>query len=207
MNPLSLALLMVFHPIDAYDEIKLRRNRRSALASVTILLLVILMRYLYVLTVHRPLADIRIQDTNMLLEIGRFLLPILSIVVSLYAVTRILYGETTFLMTFNVVCYSMIPFLLLTPIQILLSRILSNTSAGLFGALHGIMWAWIVLLVFVSIQYMNTYTFRKTVAVSLLSLIGILLMWALAITVIALVFQVIGFFNELTREFILDSLL
>ena len=206
MNPFEMAILMVYHPSDAFDEIKLKGKRQPVWPGAVILLAMIVMRYLYVVLVHRPLADIELQDTNLLLEVGRILLPVLTLVVSLYAVQSILYGETTIRMIFSTVTYSLVPYLILTPVLIGLSHLFSREEAAYYGAVNALMWAWIVLLVFVSIMYMNNFSFKKTVLVFILSLIGGLLIWGVAIMAIAMTIQLIGFINELYREYIIYNI-
>ena len=206
MNPFELGLLMLVHPSDAFDEIKLKDKRLSALPGTVILLLVLLLRYGYTLTVHAPLADIRIQDTNILLECGRILLPVLTLVISIYAVESILYGETKLKMIYTTVTYCMIPFLIITPVQIGLSQIMSLEDGGLYGVIGIVMWIWIVLLVFVSIMYMNNFSLKKAVLISLLSIIFTVIIWGIAIMAVAMTIQFAGFIGEMYREYILFNL-
>ena len=204
MNPFELGVLLLFHPSDAFDEIKLKGRGLSPLPGAVLLLLVFAMRYVYVLAVHVPLADIRVSETNVLLELGRILLPVLTLSVSIYAVQSILYGETSLRMIFTTLSYCMIPYLIVTPAMILLSHTLSAQEAGFYNAVNSAMWLWIVLLVFVSILYMNNFSFKKTVGVSLLSILGVAFIWGVAVMIIAMSVQLAGFINEVYREYILQ---
>lgn len=206
MNPLELGILLIFHPSDAFDEIKLKGDRLSLLPGAVLLVLLFAVRYLYVLTVHPPLADIKVSDTNILLEIARILLPVLTLSLSIYAVQSILYGETKLRMIFTTVTYSLVPYLIFTPVMILISRILSAREAGYYNTINNIMWLWIILLVFSSIMYMNNFSFKKTILVSLLSIAGVAFIWGVAIMIITMTIQLAGFFNELYREYILYNL-
>ena len=206
MNPFELGILLIFHPSDAFDEIKLKNDRLSPLPGLVLLFLLFVVRYLYVLTVHAPLADIKISDTNVIMEIGRIFLPVLTLSLSIYAVQSILYGETTLSMIFTTVTYSLIPYLILTPAMILVSQILSSQEAGYYAAINNAMWLWIILLIISSIMYMNNFSFKKTVMVSLLSIAGVAFIWGVAIMIIAMTIQLAGFFNELYREYILYNL-
>jgi hypothetical protein len=202
MIALDLAFLMVFHPTDAYYEIKRRGKDLSIIPSIVILFLVLAVRYLYVSFVHAPLADIKLRDTNLVLEVGRILLPVLTIVVSIYAVTCIMYGETKIKTIFITVSYSFLPYLIITPLCLGVSQFIGLTESEFYFAAQAVMWAWIVLLVFFSIMQQNDYTLKKTLGVTLLSLIGVVLIWAVAIMILALSVQVVTWFQEVIREYV-----
>lgn len=202
MEGLNLAFLMIFHPSDAYTAIKRRGTKLSAIPATVILFLVLVVRYLYVSFVHFPLADVQLADTNLALEVGRILLPVLTIVVSIYAVTCILYGETKLKTIYITVSYSFLPYVVITPLLMLVSHVCSLTEGAFYYGVQALMWVWIVLLVFFSIMLQNDFTFKKTVGISLLSIIGVALIWAAAIMIIALSVQVFTWFSEVINEYI-----
>lgn len=202
---LDLALLMVFHPSDAYLQIKRRGPALSWIPPIVVLLLVLVVRYLYVAFVHAPLADIRLQDTSIFLEVGRLLLPTLTVVVGIYAVTSILGGETGLKTIFFTVSYSFIPYILITPLTMVASRFLSLTEGEFYFGASSLKWIWIVLLVFFAVMIQNDYSFRKTVGIAVLSLISVVLIWAVAIMVISLSVQVVTWFSEVLREISLSQ--
>ena len=206
MKTLDMALLLIFHPTDFYEETKLNYQKYSAVPGIILMLLVIAARYIYVLTVHRPLADIALADTNFLLEMLRITLPLLTWIVSIYAVTSILYGETKIKMIFMSATYSFIPFIVITLLSIPLSHILSLEESGYYYVLQAGMWIWVVLLLFFGVMLMNNFSFAKTVFVCILSIVGVALIWAAVVMVIALTVQITGFFNEIIREYVIDNL-
>ena len=206
MEALDLAFLMIFHPSDAYREIRRREKHLSVIPSFVILLLVLAVRYLYVSFVHAPLADIRLADTNLFLEVARILLPLLTIVVAIYAVTTLLYGETKIKTIFITVCYSFLPYILITLLLLGVSQVLCLTEYTFYHAAQVIMWVWIVLLVFFSVMLQNDYSLKKTIGVSILSLIGVALIWAVCIMIISLSVQVFTWFSEVIDEYVIFNL-
>lgn len=203
MNPIEMSILMIFHPTDAFDEIKIRAKKLSFTPGIVVLILLLLVRYLYVIFVHIPLTDIRIHDTSVLLEAGRILLPIITLVFSIYAVESIMNGERNFRMIFMAVTYSFVPYILITPVMILLSHILSREDSSLFGSINNGMWIWIAVLIFTGIIYMNNYTFGKALRITFLSIIGVVLIWGIAIMMAAMSVQLFDFLGELYKEYIL----
>lgn len=206
MEALDLAFLMIFHPSDAYREIRRREKHLSVIPSVVILVLVLAVRYLYVSFVHAPLADIRLADTNLFLEVARILLPLLTVVVAIYAVTALLYGETKIKTIFITVCYSFLPYIVITLLLLGVSQVLCLTEYAFYHAAQVIMWVWIVLLVFFSVMLQNDYSLKKTVGVSILSLIGVALIWAVCIMIISLSVQVFTWFSEVIDEYVIFNL-
>lgn len=197
---IELAFLMVFHPIDAFLEIKRRVSNLSLITPAAIIFLMLVARYIHVVFVHAPLADIQLQDTNLILEVGRLLLPALTVVVGIYAISSILGGETNLKTIFFTVAYSFIPYILVTPLTTAISRVLSSGEAQFFYAASTLKWIWIISLVFFSVMIQNNYSFKKTVGVAVLSLIGVALIWAVAIMIISLSVQVVTWFSEVYRE-------
>lgn len=206
MEAWDLAFLMIFHPLDAYRRIRDREKQLSVIPSFLILLLILAVRYLYVSFVHAPLADIRLSDTNLILEVARILLPVLTIVVAVYAVTALLYGETTIKTIFITVSYSFLPYILITLLLLGASQVLCLTEYAFYHAAQVIMWVWIVLLVFFGIMMQNDYSLKKTIGVSILSLIGVTLIWAVCIMIISLSVQVFTWFGEVIDEYVIFNL-
>ena len=206
LNPLQLGVLMFFHPIDTLDYIKRNYKKMSILPVIVILFLIIAVRYFYILCVHIPLADIKIQQTNFILELARILIPLITWVISIYGITSVMYGETKLKTIFISSAYSFVPYIILIPLFTALSRILSLQEASLYNFLQTAMWIWILILLFVSVMEMNNYTFGKTILVCILSLIGVLFIWGVVLMIIALTFQIIGFVNELVKEYVFYNL-
>lgn len=206
MEAVNLAFLMIFHPSDAYYEIRRREKELSVIPAFGILLLVLAVRYLYVSFVHVPMADIQLKDTNLILEVARILLPVLTLVISLYAVTSLLYGETKLKTIFITVSYSFLPYILITLLLLGVSQFIALTEYVFYSAAQAFMWIWIVLLVFFSIMLQNDYSFKKTIGVSILSLIGVALIWAVCVMIISLSVQVFTWFQEVIDEYIIFNL-
>ena len=73
-------------------------------------------------------------------------------------------------------------------------------DAGLYGALQGVIFVWMVLFLLIAFQRLNGYSFWRTVGVGLLSLIFMALLWALLLLFAALSVQAFYFFETIYRE-------
>ena len=89
---------------------------------------------------------------------------------------------------------------MLSPLNILLSQVLTLQESGLYNGVVFIMNAWTIVLLFAALMQMNNYSFGKTILVALLSVIGIVLVWIVLILAFAFVFQIVMFVRELLQE-------
>ena len=200
MNAYKLAVVMIFHPLDAFVYIKRNRDKIRLWSTVLIYVIMVIERYLYILFVHKPLSTMDIQNTNIMLELAVLLLPILTWVVSIYGLTSVKSGENTLKEIYVASSFCLIPYIIITPLSILISQILSLEEQKLYSSIQFIMLAWIIILLFASVMFMNNYSFSKTVFISIISLIGILLIWAALLLVFTLAYQIVLFIGQLIQE-------
>ena len=200
MHPVNLALITLFHPTDAFVVIKRKYKDMSILPACGIFVLMVVLRYLTILLTHRPLQPMDISDTDLLLQIAVLVLPPLTYVVSAYGVTSVMQCETDFKCYFINTAYCFTPYLLISPLNILLSQILTLEEASLYNGIVFIMNAWTIVLLFVALIQMNNYSFGKGVLVAVLSIIGIVLIWVVLVLAFAFVFQIFMFVRELLQE-------
>lgn len=206
LNTASLFLLSFFHPIEGLDILKRERFTLKWRHLLWLYGAAVLARLFYVLVVHYPLQDTSIKDANLLLELVKLLGPVLSWAISSYMITSILEGETTLKEILISTAYSFIPYIVFTPMLALVSHLLSANDAGLFAAFQGAVIAWMVLFLLIAFQRLNSYNFGRTVGVGLLSLIFMVLLWALLLLFAALSVQAFYFFETIFKEISLKYL-
>lgn len=201
MDMLKLSLIVLFHPVDAFEYIKKRRNSKFKwIPIIVILLLVLFVRSFSIYFTHFPLASIQPRDANIFLEAVRILLPVLTWVLASYAMTTILDGETLLKETLVATIYSMMPYIVLTIPVTSLSLVLEQDQSKLFSILHVLIWAWVLLLFFMNLKVMNKYSIRKALLVALLGIITMALVWATAALFFAISSQFFSFIQEVILE-------
>ncbi|WP_041643709.1 YIP1 family protein [Mahella australiensis] len=200
MDIIKTSLLVVFHPTDGFECIKAQRERFNYLPAIILLFMVIAERVAYIYLTHYPLATLLPRDANIWLEIMRMMLPILTWVVADYAVTTIMDGETLIRETLMATAYAMLPYIILIIPLALISHLMGQGELGLYNALQNIMWAWVFILFFISVQTLNEYNFWRTLGICILSIIAMLLIWAIAMLFFALSSQLYHFIEEVILE-------
>lgn len=202
--PLSVFRLMViylFHPVETFDIIKREREKLRLLTVIGLYAAALAARLISLLVVHYPLADIGSGEFNLLFEVAKLLGPVFSWTVASYAISSITRGEAKFTEMLTASAFALIPYILFTPIVALCSNFMSLLDMGLYGALVGSITFWLWGGIFLAFVRMNDYGFLRGLFVGLISLIFMLLIWALLLLLVALTIQTFTFLGDLWTEF------
>jgi hypothetical protein len=196
-RPFEIGLAVLFHPADAFREL---RGYRSFTAAFILLLLTFAVRVASILMTSFHITSLQPEDANMVLEIARMILPLLSWAVSCYLITSIMDGETFFGNVLLAVAYSMIPYIVFTLPIAALTLLLTRDELYLYMVLNWIVWLWVGVLLVISISVMNDYSLKKTIGVTLLSLFALTIFWATIGLIFALTNHVVMFVKDVYNE-------
>lgn len=197
---LLLSTSTIFHPVDTFENIKLNRGKNKMYVGVILILLALLVRLFYMFTVHFPIADVDLNNAMLSLEVLKIVLPITTWAVAAYAISSIMSGESKFSEVFTCSAYSLVPYIVFTPVLALISRVLSLSEWSFYSiAIVGLM-VWQVVLLIVSVCTLNRYSASKTILVCFLSFLTMLLIWAVALLCMALIGQLVQFVAEVFNE-------
>lgn len=200
LNIVQMSLLMLFHPQDALDIIKREREHFKAWRPAVLMLALALVNYTYIFYVNYVLGTKSVNQANFWLDLAVAFLPLLTWVVAAYAVTAVIVGECSFTELLTASAYCLTPVLVLKPVLGLVSHLLTTGEADVFRGLSVLMYAWMVILLFLALKKLNDYSFFKTVAVVLVAIVAMLVIWAVLLLIFTLFAQVIYFVQELIRE-------
>lgn len=197
---LKLAVMILFHPIAAFEYMKRKRETLSGLMIPAVIFLAVAVQIFSIYVTHYPLSTVNLRNANVVFECAKILLPVVTWGVASYAMTTILDGETKFSEAMLATCYAMIPFLLISPLLTLFSRILDLGQSGLYYGMYGAMLFWIIALLLTALKEMNHYSVGKTAVVTFLSLFTMMLIWASVALLFSLSMQFITFVKEVIVE-------
>ena len=200
MIEFKFALTLIFYPRQAFVALKTERSRTGYLGDIVVLISIVLVRIAYIYTTHFPLAVLQPRDSNLLLEIVRLIVPLLSWVVANSAVTSIFDGEVMPRQTLKASVFAMLPYVVLTIPVAFLSRVLGTGEAVFFVALQTLIMAWVGGLLFFAVMVLNDYTLVKTIWICGLSIVGMLLLWAVILLAYALTGQLYSFISRFILE-------
>ena len=201
MTGLKMCVMMLFHPIVVSEHIKRQRGdgafRRMSLILVPALLALALGVSIFsIYFTHYPLATVSVRKANLVMEIGKLFVPVLTWILASYAMTTILDGATKIgeAMLYNTL--TLVPYVVFTVPVVLLSRLMDGGQAGLYGVMTGGLLLWVILLMIVGLKEMNEYSVGKTVVVVLLTVFTMAVIWA----TIVLLFTISSQFVTMIRE-------
>lgn len=199
-NVLKFSLSILFHPVQTFELIKRNRDNLNYAASIIILAMVIITRVFYIFVVHFPLSVLSPKDSNIMLEMVKLILPVLTWVIASFAITSIGGGESRLGEIFVASSYCMLPYIVINVPLALLSNLMAVGEAGLFNFVSVFSWIWVLLLYLIGLKELNDYTVRKTIVICIISVAMMALIWATLILIYALATQLYEFIAGFIRE-------
>jgi len=141
------------------------------------------------------------EDTSIIQEGLRILIPFVTWCLAHYAIAMIFYGEGGFKDICVSAAFSLSPYILFSwPASLLLTNMTTLSERSLFYSISWIINFWVIYLFVTHIRVIHDFTFKRTMATYILSLITVILIWALVALVYALTTNTYEFFYELFYE-------
>jgi len=200
MNILAYSLCVIFRPADAFYYIKRNRERAVLWPPLFIIALAFAVRIAAIFAEHYPLAYSLPEDTTIILEAFIILAPILTWTVACFITTSVMNGESTYWEILTATAYCLIPYIIFTIPLSLFSNILTIDEQAIYVYLIILKWLWIFILILTYEKTMNTYTMGKTLSITFLSLVFVILIWAVIFLLYLLTNQFIDFIKTVTIE-------
>ena len=196
---LAYAFRYMRHPIDASYGIA-REGRASWLSSGVLLAVFILefLAYKYLCGfLQKTIQDGRYELFS---DVGIILVAVLGLTLCHYLVCTINDGEGRVKQIFTYFCYSLTPYIVLTPAAFLLSHVLTLNEQFLLTFLRIITTGWMAVLIVIGIREVNNYTAKETAKVILLTVFTVLIMALIIFVLYILWAQVIEFISAIAGE-------
>lgn len=199
MGNIKYARYYMMHPIDGSYGIS--REGHASWAASSILLAIFTIEFL----VYKYLCGflqktVREGRYEVLSDIGMIAVVIFAVTVCNYLVCTINDGEGTPKKIYTYFCYSLMPYILLTPICFILSHVLTKNEQFLITLTQILMYGWTGILVIMGIKEVNNYTPKETIKIILLTLFTILIMALLVFIIYILWAQVFEFISAIFGE-------
>ncbi len=195
-----LGIGVMFRPFRSMEAIKGSRYRIGKKVPVFIFILLFAVRLLFVYTVSYPLMDIEIKDVNLFLELVKLILPLISWIIVVYLLSSQFDGESTFSENFVAVSFASIPYIIFNLFATAVSQFMSTDEKGFFALLVNGVWVLIIILLIISVNKLNDYTAGKTLIISFVSLITIVLLWFIILLSYMCITELIQFVSDIIKE-------
>ncbi len=124
----------------------------------------------------------------------------LLLVICCYLVCTIKDGEARFKDLFIGSAYVLAPMIVFLPIRILLTNVLTYNEAFFITLIDVVSYGWTGLLILLMLMYLNDYSFKRTLAIVILTLFTVLITAALLFVIYVLITQLISFVSGIYGE-------
>ena len=187
------------HPFDGSYGIA--REGRASWAAPSIILVIFMIEYV----VNKYLCGflqktVREGRYDIGCDIGKILIIMIGLTACHYLVCTINEGESTVKKIYTYFCYSLLPYILFTPITFILSHILTNNEQFLITVVQLIMYAWTIVLVLLAIKEVNYYSVKETAKIIFLTFFTIMIVALLIFIIYVLWAQVFEFISAVFGE-------
>ena len=187
------------HPIDGCYGI--RREGRVSVLSANLLLAIGIVEYI----INKYFCGflfkyVREGEYDILSDIGFVILVLLLVVGCNYLMCTINDGEGKFKHIYCSLIYSFGPYLIIQPVLLVLSHVVTTNEAFFVDFGNLAMLTWVGVLIFLSIKEINNYTVKETIKIIALTLFTILIVCLLAFILYVLASQVFDFVQSICGE-------
>ena len=204
VNQTLYSFRFIRHPEDAVYET--RKNNRATILSSTIILFILFAEYLLGLVYTGFIFNNTIIEETILLREGvKIVLPIFLFIVGNYLMSSLMEGEGRFKDIYVSVIGALTPIIIMYPIIILISNVLTNQEAFLYTFLIVVMFIWAGLLLFMNIKNTHNYTVTQTFINVLLTVFMLVILILVILVVYVMVYQVYSFFEDIIKEVIINA--
>ena len=199
ISNLGYARYFMKHPIDGSYGIA--REGRASFTAASFILLIFTVEFI----INKYLCGFLLKTVRdgryeLVSDIGTIVVVMFGVTVCHYLVCTINDGEATMKKIYTYFCYSLRPYIIITPIIFVLSHITTANELFLITLAQVVMYTWIIVLMLLSMKEVNNYTAGQTVKVILLTAFTILIMSLLIFIIYVLWAQVFQFFGALFGE-------
>ncbi len=197
---LKYGLYLIFHPFDGFWDIK-HEKKAGMPAVIIILALFILLNMAEIQFKGFLLLEQFYKDNTLLVtEMSKVVLPFAMWVVSSWCLTTLLDGEGSLKDIAVATAYCLIPVILVKLPAILVSNVITGDEVAFLNILNGVSYFWAGFLLFVSVVVTQQYTVPKALITILFSVVAIGILLFLSMLVVTLVQHIYNFFSIIYLE-------
>lgn len=195
----GVPLYILTHPVQGFTEFKNEKKGKMwvAISILLIYVLVEILAYQYegiVTNKNNP------QNFNSIRILIYGVIPPIILAVANWSVTTLLDGKGKMKEIFMMICYSLIPIVLINVLNIILSNVLTSDEAQFITILNIIGWVLTFFMAFMGLVVIHEYGMGKTIWSLILTALATLIIAFLALLVFDLAQQIYGFVYSLYKE-------
>jgi hypothetical protein len=198
-NSLKYALHVIVRPFDGFWDLK-HEKRGSLPAALIILGLWLLIEALSYRFTGVVIRIVNWEYFNIWRSLFTMVVPLLLWCAANWCLTTLMDGKGTFKDIFIASCYALTPFVLINPLLIVLSNVLTVNEAALWMFFSTLSTIWFIFLILAAMMETHDYSFLKAIFSSFLTLVGMGIIIFLFFILFGLISDSIAYFISLYKE-------
>lgn len=187
------------HPIDGCYAVR-REGKASYLVANAILLVAVVFYIISKYFCGFLIKDVREGQYDVVTDFGMLAIIFILFTACCYLVCTINDGEGRFKELYCAFAYSFTPYLIIQVAVFALSHVVTDNEVFLIELAQFCMYAWILILLVISIKEINNYTMKETIKIILLTLFTAVIVVLLVYILGVLWGQVFDFVSEISGE-------
>jgi len=201
IKELKYALHVCVRPFDGFWDLK--HEKRGSIEAAFILLaswiIIQALAYRYTGVV---INMINWEYYNVWLAVFTMVVPLFLWCIANWCLTTLMDGKGTFKDIFIASCYALTPYILINPILIILSNILTSDELAFYAVLYYFSRFWFFFLILAAMKETHEYAFGKAIFSSFLTIFGIGVIIFLFFIFFSLITDAISYFVSLYKEIV-----
>lgn len=198
-DELLYAYRAIYHPFDAFWEIK--KQKRGSIRSATVILLLVVLTFFYkAVGTGYLFRDYRLEYVSLTEQALNVLLPLLLWCLASWGLTTLFEGKGKLTDIYIMTCYAMFPLIFTNLITTFMSKGMVLEERDFISVIAGFGYVWMVGLIFVGTMVIHEYFFNKNLLTVICSIVGMGVMLFLALLFVTIGNKMIEFFITVYEE-------
>ena len=190
---------VVVKPFSGFYELKYERRGTMA-AGLTFLFLYYVSAVIQALYTGYAFNPAKGSPVNLGMVFLQAVMPLVLFCVANWCLTLMLDGEGTMGQIFMGLCYAITPLIVSNLLCTLLSNLLVLDESMYIELITGLALLWSGFLILVSVMQINQYSFSRSIAACILSIVGIAIILLIFLLCFNLIQQMLAFVQSVYKE-------
>jgi len=199
MNTMRMMGKVLRHPNEFYYDLQAPGAAKWSHA-ILLIVLAFIARMVSILVTGYAYETREPYEISFLFEFVWLVVPWISWSVSNWAVSTILDGEGKFKEIVVGSAYALVPYILFVVPVTLLTNVLSLDEASTYGLFMNFIQFWVILLFLIKVRVLHDFEIGKVVWITILTLIGMFIMWFVCFILYGLIDEFVNFIINLFKE-------
>lgn len=199
---LRYSLYLIFHPFDAFWDLK-HEKKGNVFSAALILLFFIIVLVLRIHVTGFQINEVDINSENIIFEISSLFLPFLLWCVANWAITTLFEGEGSLKDIFIASAYALVPVVLLNIPMLFLSNVLSLDEMAFYRICDVTSILWAGLLIIIAVMTVHQFKMLKTIFMIILTVLTMIIVLTIILLFLSLITQIYNFVYTIYIEILL----